>query len=95
MQEVARHEPKGALDGGADGVAAYRRIVPSLSALLQPMGVAVLEVGVGQAHAVAALAEETGLTATTRPDLTGIARAVVLQSASGMKKAFGTRAGAG
>ncbi|MGA3402621.1 MAG: peptide chain release factor N(5)-glutamine methyltransferase [Acetobacteraceae bacterium] len=95
MPEVARHEPHGALDGGADGLAAYRCIVAFLPALLQPDGVAVLELGIGQAPAVAALAAESGLAATTRPDLAGIARAVVLQLAPGMKKPFGTAAGAG
>ncbi len=74
---------------------AYRRIVPTLAALLQPEGVAVLELGIGQAPAVAVLAADSGLAATTRPDLSGIARAVVLQSASGMKKPFGTGAAAG
>lgn len=92
---MAHHEPAGALDGGADGLAEYRRIVFSLSALLQPGGVAVLELGAGQANSVAALAAKSGLAATTRPDLAGIARALVLQSASGMKKAFGTGPGAG
>ena len=67
MPEVARHEPQGALDGGADGLAAYRRILPALAALLQPEGVAVLELGVGQAETVSALARESGLVATTRP----------------------------
>ncbi len=95
MPEIAHHEPPGALDGGADGLVAYRRIVASLPALLQPGGVAVLELGVGQAPAVVALAAEAGLAATTRPDLAGIARAVVLQSASCMKKAFGMGAAAG
>ncbi len=95
MPEVARHEPQRALDGGADGLAAYRRIVPCLPVLLQPDGVAVLELGIGQAQAVAALAAESGLTATTRPDLAGIARVTVLHSARGMKKAFGRGAGAG
>ncbi|HEY3848579.1 MAG TPA: peptide chain release factor N(5)-glutamine methyltransferase [Acetobacteraceae bacterium] len=95
MPEVARHEPQGALDGGADGLAAYRQIVPCLLALLQPEGVAVLELGASQDREVAALAGDSGLAATTRPDLAGIARAMVLQSVSGMQKAFGTRAGAG
>jgi len=95
MREVAGYEPHGALAGGADGLAAYRRILPCLPLLLQPDGVAVLELGIGQARAVAALAGESGLLAATRPDLAGIARAMVLQSASGMKKPFGTGAGAG
>jgi release factor glutamine methyltransferase len=95
MPEVACHEPQTALDGGADGLEAYRRTVPSLPALLQPEGVAVLELGIGQAAAVAALAAESGLVATTRPDLNGIARALVLQSARHMQKPFGTGPGAG
>jgi release factor glutamine methyltransferase len=95
MQEVARHEPRGALNGGADGLTAYRQIVPCLPALLQPDGVAVLELGVDQAQAVVALAGKFGLTAITRPDLTGLPRAIVLQPVSGVKKPFGTRAGAG
>jgi release factor glutamine methyltransferase len=95
MPEVARHEPQGALDGGADGLAAYRQIVPCLPALLRPEGMVVLELGAGQAQEVAAIAGDSGLAATTRPDLAGIARAMVLQSVSGMKKPFGTGAGAG
>jgi release factor glutamine methyltransferase len=95
MHEVARHEPQAALDGGADGLAAYRRIIAHLPQLLQPDGVAVLELGVGQDAAVAALAREVRLGATTRPDLAGIARAMLLQSATGMKKPIGTEAGAG
>ena len=95
MPEVARHEPIGALDGGADGLAAYRHIVPNLPALLQPDGVAVVELGAGQAGSVAAMAAEFGLAATTRPDLAGIARALVLQLAPSMKKPFGTGPGAG
>jgi release factor glutamine methyltransferase len=95
MPDVAGHEPHGALDGGADGLAAYRRIVPSLRALLQPKGVAVLELGVGQVAAIAALAEESGLAAITRPDLAGIERAIVLQSVSSVKKPFGMKARAG
>jgi release factor glutamine methyltransferase len=95
MPEVAHHEPQRALDGGAEGLAAYRRIIPSLPALLQPEGVAVLELGSGQAQAVMALAAECGLGATTRPDLAGNSRAIVLQLASGVKKPFGSGAGAG
>jgi release factor glutamine methyltransferase len=95
MPEVARHEPGSALDGGADGLEAYRHIIATLPALLRPHGVAVLELGAGQAGSVAALAADVGLAATTRPDLAGIARALLLQSASCMKKPFGTGPGAG
>ncbi len=95
MPEVALYEPHGALDGGIDGLAAYRQLIPRLPALLQLEGVVVLELGIGQDRDVAALARTCGFGATTRPDLAGIARAMVLQSAQGMKKPFGTGAGAG
>ncbi len=61
MPEVGRHEPRRALDGGADGLDAYRRLVPLLGRGLRPDGLAVLEVGIGQADAVAALGAEACL----------------------------------
>lgn len=78
MPEVGRHEPVTALDGGPDGLTAYRQIAGTLRCLLSRDGVAVLELGVGQDAAVAALAADCGMVATTRPDLAGIPRAMVL-----------------
>jgi release factor glutamine methyltransferase len=78
MPEVASHEPATALDGGLDGLAAYRQIIAFLRCLLPRDGVAILELGVGQVAAVAALAGTCGMAATTRPDLAGIPRAMVL-----------------
>ena len=78
MPEVARCEPRLALDGGSDGRAAYRCLIPDLDRLLTAAGVAVLEVGEGQADAVSVLSREAGFAVTTRRDLTGIARVVVL-----------------
>ena len=73
--EVARFEPRAALDGGADGLAAYRRVVPEAARLLAPDGLAAIELGVGQADAVAALARESGLAPLEcLPDLAGIRR---------------------
>ena len=79
MPEVAAHEPHLALDGGADGLDAYRAIVLALPSLLAPGGSAVLELGIGQAQAVAALGESAGFTAAFRADLAGVARAVILR----------------
>ena len=80
MPEVGRHEPRRALDGGADGLAAYRRLVPLLETRLQPDGLVILEVGIGQADAVAALGIGAGLRlVATRSDLGGIVRAVLLE----------------
>ncbi len=75
--EVARYEPKLALDGGADGLDAYRAITASLARLLKPGGVFAFEVGQGQADAVAALAAAQGLfTTPALRDLAGIPRVV-------------------
>jgi len=82
MPEVARREPRLALDGGPDGRAAYRRLIPDLDRLLTADGVAVLEVGEGQAGAVAALGHQAGFAVAKRRDLTGIIRAIVLDRGS-------------
>lgn len=80
MPEVAGHEPSAALDGGADGFDAYRAILAELPRLLAPGGVAILELGQGQAPTVAALAGAAGLEwLTPRADLNGVVRAVVLR----------------
>jgi release factor glutamine methyltransferase len=82
MPEVAEHEPRAALDGGADGLDAYRAIIAALPALLAPDGVAVLELGQGQAAEVAKLAVASGFPVPgLRQDLGGIARAMVLRTA--------------
>ncbi len=79
MPEVAAHEPHLALDGGADGLDAYRAIVLALRVLLASTGAAVLELGIGQAQAVAALGESAGFAASFRADVAGVARAVILR----------------
>lgn len=79
MPEVAAFEPRTALDGGPDGLRCYRRIVAALPALLEPTGVAVLELGMGQGGAVASIAREFGFSASFRADLAGIDRAIILR----------------
>jgi release factor glutamine methyltransferase len=75
--EVADHEPRLALDGGHDGLDAYRAIIAQLGAVLRPGGGFAFEVGAGQDAAVMALAEAAGLeTQPPRADLAGIARVV-------------------
>jgi release factor glutamine methyltransferase len=75
--EVARFEPRLALDGGADGLDAHRVIVRSLPHLLSEKGAFALEVGRGQAAAVTEMARAEGLS-TSSPwlDLAGIPRVV-------------------
>jgi release factor glutamine methyltransferase len=76
--EVSRFEPRLALDGGADGLSAYRIIVSSLPRLLKSGGAFALEVGLGQADGVAALARAAGLiVGEPRRDLSGAPRVIV------------------
>jgi release factor glutamine methyltransferase len=82
MPEVARYEPRAALDGGTDGYSAYRRLFPDLARLLAPNGVAVLEVGASQAPMVARFARDAGFASDPHRDLSGIVRALVLHPAS-------------
>lgn len=79
MPEVARHEPASALDGGPDGLAAYRALVAALPGLLAPGGRAVLELGLGQRPAVEAIARTGGLAILgCRADLGGVERALLI-----------------
>ena len=59
--EVREHDPMLALDGGADGLDAYRAIVPALSRLMMGSSLAILEIGAGQGDDVVAIAEAIGL----------------------------------
>ncbi|WP_372623753.1 peptide chain release factor N(5)-glutamine methyltransferase [Falsiroseomonas sp.] len=80
MPEVSRHEPRSALDGGADGLGAYRLLAAALPELLSPGGAAVIELGAGQLGAVEGLAAQAGLLPTgCRPDLGGVERALLLR----------------
>ncbi len=79
LPEVALHEPESALSGGPDGLDAYRAVLPALPGLLKTGGVAILELGQGQATAVTALAAAAGFATAVRVDLAGIARALVLR----------------
>jgi release factor glutamine methyltransferase len=58
--DVAAFEPGLALDGGADGLAAYRAIARVLPALLAPQGKAMLEIGWDQASAVTQVLQNQG-----------------------------------
>jgi release factor glutamine methyltransferase len=77
--EVRAHDPSAALDGGADGLEAYRSIIAALPRLLAPGGLAVLEIGAGQGDAIRTLAATHGLHGhSARHDLGGHERAVGL-----------------
>jgi len=73
--EVARFEPRVALAGGADGLAAYRALAPDVGRLLMPGGAVFLEIGDGQADGVAIVLASAGLTVVERRcDLGGVVR---------------------
>ena len=76
--EVREHDPLSALDGGTDGLDAYRALIPQTAQLLAPRGVLVVEIGQGQSGDIEALMTATGLMLERPPkaDLAGIRRAV-------------------
>jgi release factor glutamine methyltransferase len=76
--EVRDFDPRLALDGGADGLDAYRAIAASVPPLLAPGGRLIMELGVGQAPPVTALFEAAKfIVLSIRNDLGGIARALI------------------
>jgi release factor glutamine methyltransferase len=81
--EVTQWEPREALLAGPDGLDAYRAFIPECAGHLcrhaeQKTGALAVEIGEGQAEAVAALVREAGFEAVeTRRDLAGIERIVV------------------
>jgi release factor glutamine methyltransferase len=58
--EVRDYEPHAALDGGPDGLAAYRRIIPEAAGRLRPGGVLIVEIGWDQRRTVSRLVAQTG-----------------------------------
>jgi release factor glutamine methyltransferase len=78
--EVAQYDPRVALDGGTDGLDSYLALAPDLLRLLSESGVAVVELGAGQAEPVAAIMRQIGLvTEEICRDLAGIERCLVLR----------------
>ena len=78
--EVASFDPRAALDGGADGLDAWRSLAPAAAAALDDGGAAFVEIGAGQAGAVAAIMARSGLEAfAERADLGGVLRCLALR----------------
>jgi release factor glutamine methyltransferase len=76
--EVRQYDPVAALDGGPDGLDAYRALIPQAACLLAPGAALVVEAGQGQSRDIEALMTAAGLTRRQPPkaDLAGIQRAV-------------------
>jgi release factor glutamine methyltransferase len=82
-------EPREALDGGVDGLDAYRALAPVLARRLSPAGCVLLEIGADQGRAAPALFEAAGFAiANVVNDLAGHPR--VLTFGPGPKKALET-----
>ena len=80
-RDVAAFEPVPALLAGADGLDAYRRMIPDLPRLLAPEGLAIIEIGATQAAKIAALSRENGLQVVDiKADLAGRPRCVVARA---------------
>jgi release factor glutamine methyltransferase len=78
--EVASFEPRLALDGGSDGLEAYRRLGPATVRLLAPSGLAAFEIGLGQAGSVRGIMAAAGLRhIATAPDLAAVERCVLFR----------------
>lgn len=75
-----RRDPRLALDGGSDGLTCYRAIAAVAAQLLINQGALVIELGINQEAAVAALMRAEGLTTQpARADLAGIPRALCVR----------------
>jgi release factor glutamine methyltransferase len=78
--EVRDHEPRAALDGGADGLEVYRRLAGSVDEALRRNGVVAVEIGFGQREAVGALFASAGYRISkTDRDLAGIERVLTIE----------------
>ncbi len=78
MREVRDFDPKSALDGGEDGLDAYREIAHLAENLLKPQGLLALELGMGQAGQVSEILRAHDLSPSgLRRDLSGIERVIL------------------
>lgn len=84
MPEVREHDPRLALDGGPDGLAAYRAIAAEAGLFLRPEGVLLLEIGFDQGNTVSDILVGAGFSQVeVVPDLSGLDRMVVAQLSPG------------
>ena len=79
--EVRDHDPRRALDGGADGLAAIDAIVSGLGRIVGRDGVGLVEIGLGQGEAVRGRAARAGFAVDLTRDLAGIDRVATLSRA--------------
>ncbi len=79
QREVRDWEPRAALDGGPDGLAVFRRLIPDAARLLRPGGWLILEIGATQGETVPGLLGPGWRECSVTPDLAGLPRVVKAQ----------------
>lgn len=84
--EVRKHDPLSALDGGADGLDAYRQIIADMTAYLKPEGCILFEIGATQSESVTKLVTQSlqshrNITINHITDLAGLDRLVQVEFA--------------
>ena len=77
QREVREHEPHVALFAPDDGLAMFRRLVPSAEGLLKPGGHLIMEIGIGLEQRILSLFGDRWESSRSRPDLQGIPRTIV------------------
>jgi len=77
--DVRAHEPAEALFAGPDGLDDYRALLPQLPAVMTRDGLAIVEIGRRQAHAVCSIGKASGLIGEVREDLSGNPRAIIFR----------------
>lgn len=89
LAKDVQKEPRGALDGGADGLDFYRRIVTEAMEHMEEEGLLAFEVGIHQSEFVAQMCREKGFVATAvRKDYAGIGRMVFAVKGKGEEAAY-------
>jgi len=88
--EARQHEPRLALDGGADGLDVQRRVIAGAPEWLAPGGVLLVETSERQAPTTVALMREAGLVAGSVHD-----EGIAATAAAGVRPESGGRAGSG
>ncbi|MHA6332596.1 peptide chain release factor N(5)-glutamine methyltransferase [Qipengyuania sp. CAU 1752] len=83
---VRAYEPPEALFAGSEGLDDYRALIPQLSSIISPGGVAVLEIGYQQDNAVASIAAQNGWKTELKLDLAGRPRAIIFRKGVGKAK---------
>ncbi|WP_417620919.1 peptide chain release factor N(5)-glutamine methyltransferase [Parasphingorhabdus sp.] len=77
-KDVADYEPHQALFAGEDGLDDYEIIIPALTKLLAPNGIALLEIGFDQAKSVSQIARKSGYHIELKQDLGSNDRLLIL-----------------